>query len=63
MLNAYVESLRQVDQRQQELEESVGNAIALSDPLDAILDAARSCYRRLTEKVQALFTRPLEPSG
>ncbi len=63
LINAYIESLRQVDQRQRELEESVGNAITLSDSLDAVLDAAHSCYRRLTEKIQALFTRQIEHSG
>jgi len=63
LINAYVESLRQIDQRQRELEESVGNAVALSDSLDAVLETARGCYRRLTEKIQMIFTRQIEHSG
>jgi len=63
LINFYVESLRQVDQRQREFEESVGNTINLTDSLEAAIDTARSHYRKLTEKVQTIFIRHIEKSG
>ncbi len=60
LINFYVGSLPEVDRRQREFEESVSNATTSHDLLAPVVTAARSCYRRLMEKVQTLFTRHLE---
>ena len=68
LIDYYISSLREVDRRQREFEESVSNATTSRDLLDPVITASRSRYRRLIEKVQTLFTRHLEkgnwpPSG
>jgi PglZ domain len=63
LIDFYISSLREVDRRQREFEESVSNATASRDLLDPVITASRSRYRQLTEKVQTLFTRHLEKSS
>ena len=60
LIDFYISSLREVDQRQREFEESVSNATTSRDLLDPVITVSRSRYRRLIEKVQTLFTRHLE---
>jgi hypothetical protein len=60
LIDFYISSLREVDRRQREFEESVSNATTSHDLLDPVIASARSYYRRLMEKVQTLFTRHLE---
>ncbi len=60
LIDYYISSLREVDRRQREFEESVSNATTSRDLLDPVVTASRSRYRRLIEKVQNLFTRHLE---
>jgi len=63
LIDFYIGSLREVDQRQREFEESVSNATTSRDLLDPVITSARSNYRKLIEKVQTLFTRHLEKDG
>lgn len=63
LIDFYIASLREIDRRQREFEESVSNAMTSRDLLDPVIAAARSHYRRLIEKVQTLFTRHLEKSN
>jgi len=60
LIDFYIGSLREVDRRQREFEESVSSATTSRDLLDPVITAARSRYRRLIEQVQTLFTRHLE---
>ena len=60
LIDFYISSLREVDRRQREFEESVSNATTSRDLLDPVITTARGGYRRLIEKVQTLFTRHLE---
>ena len=60
LIDFYISSLREVDRRQREFEESGSNATTSRDLLDPVITASRSRYRRLVEKVQTLFTRHLE---
>lgn len=60
LIDFYIGSLREVDRRQREFEESISNAMTSRDLLDPVITSARSRYRRLIEKVQTLFTRHLE---
>jgi len=63
LINFYVESLRQVDQRQREFEESLGNLLDLSEDLEAVVAVAGKRYRNLIDKVQTHFVRHLEKEG
>jgi PglZ domain len=59
LIDYYINSLRLVDQRQREFEESVGK-ITDSELIEPAIAAARDAYRKLVGKVQLLFTTHLE---
>lgn len=63
LLDFYASSLRDADRRQREFEQSVNDYLDTDDLMTGVIEQARSCYRRLSEKVQVLFTRHLEGSG
>jgi hypothetical protein len=60
LIDFYISSLREIDRRQREFEESVGNASTTRDLLEPVITTTRKYYRQLMEKVQTLFTRHLE---
>lgn len=63
LLDFYANSLRDADRRQREFEQSVNDYLDTDELMTGVIDQARSCYRRLSEKVQIVFTRHLEGSG
>jgi hypothetical protein len=63
LLDFYTGSLRETDRLQREFEQSVGDYLDSEDLLGDIINEARARYRRLAEKVQAVFVKHLEASG
>lgn len=63
LLDFYVGSLREADRLQREFEQSVGDSLDSSDPLNIVVQTARARYGRLAEKIQTIFIRHLETGG
>jgi hypothetical protein len=63
LIDFYISRLRDVDRLQREFEQAASDAVGPQDDMTALIDFARAGYRKLSEKVQALFMRHLETSG
>jgi hypothetical protein len=63
MVDYYASRMCEVDRRQREFEQSVGDIISPDGTMVAVIDHARRRYGRLIEKVGPLFTRHLEATG
>ena len=63
LIDFYLGSLREVDRRQQELEQAVGDHLEGDPVIDAVIEQARARYRRFAETVQVCFIKHLEGAG
>ena len=63
LIDFYVSSLREVDRRQREFEQSVSDSMASVSSMNEIIEKARSKYRNLSSRVQNLFIRHVEKTG
>ena len=63
LIGYYVSSLCEVDRRQREFEQSIGDIGPPDAAMMRVIDHARRRYGRLIEKLGALFTRHLETTG
>lgn len=63
LLDYYVESLREIDRLQREFERAVNDLLDVDEIIDPVISKARARYRKLSEKVQVLFTQHLQSSG
>jgi hypothetical protein len=63
LLDYYIASLCDVDRRQRELEQAIGDYISPDEPLAEMISLGRRRYGSLMEKVETIFTRHLEVSG
>lgn len=63
LLDFYVGSLRDADHKQREFEQGISAFHDLDDSLTEMIQYARSCYRKLSEKVQSVFVKHLETQG
>ena len=63
LIDFYLIGLSEADQRQREFEQAVGDHLDIEGTMAEVVDQARSRYRRLSEKVQMVFTKHLETSG
>jgi hypothetical protein len=63
LLDFYLASLREADRLQREFEQAVGDFLDLHDLMHEVISQARTRYRRLAEKVQAVFVKHLETEG
>ena len=63
LVNYYVSTLRKVDRLQREFEQTVGDALSVENDMESVILHARATYRKLAEKIHALFIRHLEKSG
>ena len=63
LIDFYLMGLREADRRQREFEQAVGDHLDIEGAMADVVDQARACYRRLTEKVQLVFTKHLQTSG
>lgn len=63
LLDFYAGSLRDVDRKQREFEQGVSSFHDLDDTLSGMIQYARSCYRKLSEKIQSVFVKHLETQG
>ena len=63
LLDFYTGSLRNADSRQREFEQAVSSFQDIDDMLSEMIQYARTCYRKLSEKVQSVFVKHLEDQG
>jgi hypothetical protein len=63
LLDFYTGSLRDADRKQREFEQAVNTFQYLDDMLSEMIQHARFCYRKLSEKVQSVFVKHLENQG
>lgn len=63
LIDFYLTHLREADRLQREFEQAVGEIFDHDGPLGEVVEYARGRYRRLAEKVQAVFMRHLETTG
>ena len=63
LLDFYLGSLREADRLQREFEQAVGDFLDPHGLMHEVIDQARARYRRLAEKVQAVFVKHLETTG
>ncbi|MBU5638828.1 PglZ domain-containing protein [Geomonas sp. Red69] len=63
LLDFYAGSLRDVDRKQREFEQVISAFHDFDDTLSEVVHYARSCYRKLSEKVQTVFIKHLETQG
>ena len=63
LIDYYRESLRDVDRRQREFEQSVADYIDTDGAMAVVVGGARRSYRRLANKVQDVFVREVERAG
>ena len=63
LIDFYVSGLRRTDQLQRELEQTVGEQVALESPIADAVEHARGWYSRLVGKVQPIFTKHLQVAG
>ncbi|WP_119273122.1 PglZ domain-containing protein [Taklimakanibacter deserti] len=63
LLEFYLGSLREADRLQREFEQAVGDFLDPHGLMQEVIDEARAHYRRLAERVQAVFVKHLETTG
>ena len=63
LIDFYLGSLRELDRRQREMEQAVGDHLDGDPAIDAVIEQARARYGRLAEEVQVCFTKHLEGAG
>lgn len=63
LLEFYLGSLREADRFQREFEQAVGDFLDPHGLMREVIDEARARYRRLAERVQAVFVKHLETTG
>lgn len=63
LLDFYAGSLRDTDRKQREFEQAVSSFHDLDDMLSGMILYSRSCYRKLSEKIQSVFVKHLETQG
>ena len=63
LLDFYTGSLRDTDRRQREFEQAVSAFQDTDDMLSEMIQYARTCYRKLSEKVQSVFVKHLADQG
>lgn len=63
LIDYYVGSLREVDRRQREFEQSASDFLDVHNAMDDVITQARVAYGRLAGSVQDLFVRHLEKTG
>ncbi|WP_295390493.1 PglZ domain-containing protein [uncultured Thiodictyon sp.] len=63
LIDFYLGSLREVDRRQRELEQAVGDHLESDPVIDAVIEQARERYRQLAQGLQGCFTKHLEGAG
>jgi len=63
LIDLYLTALRDVDRRQREFEQAVGAYIDPAGLLADVVALGRAAYKRLANRVQAVFVRHLERSG
>lgn len=63
LLDFYLGSLREADRLQREFEQAVGDFLDPHGLMQEVIDEARARYRRLAERVQAIFIKHLETTG
>lgn len=63
LIDFYLGSLREADRLQREFEQAAGDFLDPYGLMDEVVSQTRSRYRRLAEKVQAVFVRQIESAG
>lgn len=63
LLDFYLGHLREVDRRQREFEQAISDLLDPHELLGEVVQQGRDAYRRLAEKVQAVFVKHLESAG
>lgn len=63
LIDFYTAHLREVDRLQREFEQAERDLLIKQDGVEDVVPYARSAYRKLVDKVQAIFVRHLETSG
>jgi hypothetical protein len=63
LIDFYLGSLREADRLQREFEQAAGNCFDSHGLMHEVINQSRSHYRRLAEKVQAVFIKHLEAAG
>lgn len=63
LVDYYTTSMREVDRLQREFEQAAGDLLDSGGASIEVINQSRSTYRKLMDKVQAVFIRHLEKSG
>jgi len=63
LIDFYIASLREVDRLHREFEQAASDFIDPHGLMSSVVGQARTSYRKLAEKVQAVFMRHLETTG
>lgn len=63
LLEFYLGSLREADRLQREFEQAVGDFLDAHGLMQEVIEEARARYRRLAERVQAVFVKHIETTG
>ena len=63
LIDFYTAHLREVDRLQREFEQAERDLLIKHDGVEGVVSHARTTYRRIANKIQALFVRHLEASG
>ena len=63
LIDYYTASLRDLDRRQREFEQAVGDHVDMSVEMAGLMRHARKTYRRVNDHVHGAFLRHLEASG
>jgi hypothetical protein len=63
LLDFYTSSMREVDRLQREFEQAAGDVLDLGGASIEVISQSRSTYRKLMDKVHAVFIHHLEKSG
>jgi hypothetical protein len=63
LLDFYLGSLREADRLQREFEQAAGDFLDQHGLMHEVVSQARARYRRLAEKVEAVFVRHIETAG
>lgn len=63
LVDYYANSMREVDRLQREFEQAAGDFLDLGGTTIEVIRQSRATYRKLTDKVQAVFMRHLERYG
>jgi len=63
LIDFYLGSLREADRLQREFEQTAGDFLDSHELMHEVISHARTCYRRLAEKVQGVFVKHVEAAG